>query len=109
MNGRTVLLYGQSLLLSGVAASLASCPRIQVRQAATWADANRLLADNLPDVLIFDLTDACESHILPLLLKNPHTLMVGLDTERDQALLVTGQPARSLTLAQVLTIVEQGI
>ena len=106
MNDRTVLLYGRSLLLSGVAAGLAERSQLQVKRAVTWADARRLLVERMPDVVIFHLTGNCESHILPLLLKNPELVIIGLDTERNQAVLVSGQPARSLTLAQIAAIVE---
>jgi hypothetical protein len=108
MNTQTVLLYGQSLLLSGVAAGLADVPGLEVARATTWADANRLLVKRIPDVLIFDLTGTCESHILPLLFKNPHLVMVGLDTEQNQAVLVSGHDSRALTLERVREIVEGG-
>jgi hypothetical protein len=52
MNTQTVLLYGQSLLLSGVAAGLAEVPGLEVARATTWADADRLLAKRIPDVLM---------------------------------------------------------
>jgi hypothetical protein len=107
---RTVLLYGQSLLLSGVAAGLRECPGLQVTHAATWPAASRLLAPpaQVPDVLIFDLTNAYESHILPLLVRNPALLLVGLDMEHNQAVLLSGQQAQSLTLDQIREIVRQG-
>jgi len=54
----------------------------------------------------FDLIDDCESHILPLLLKNPGLLMIGLDTESNQAVLVSGHKAQSLTLNQIRDIIE---
>ena len=110
MTTRTVLLCGQSLLLSGVAASLGGSPGLRVIQAATWAETSRLLAPPacLPDVLIFDLTNSNESHVLPLLMKNPGLLLIGLDTECNQAVLVSGQPARSLTLVQIREIVQGG-
>jgi len=106
---RTVLLYGQSLLLSGVAASLGQTPGLRVSHAATWAEAIPLLAPpaRIPDVLIFDLTNSNESHVLPLLLKNPRILMIGLDAECNQAVLVSGQPARSLTLNQITELVHE--
>ena len=106
MNGRTVVLYGRSLLLSGVAASLEQCPDLHIMQAGAWTEAGRLLAEHTPDVLIFDLTNSSESHILPLLLTNPGLLMIGLDAEYNQAVLVSGQEARSLTLNQLREIVE---
>ena len=113
MTSRTVLLYGRSLLLAGVAASLARCPGLQVAQAATWTEASRLLAECMPDVLIFDLTDTCESRpeghgifdILALLFKNPHLLLIGLDAECNRAVLVSGQEAQSLSLSKIEEIV----
>ncbi|MFW6136271.1 MAG: hypothetical protein ACOC7N_05570 [Chloroflexota bacterium] len=103
---RTVLLYGQSLLLPLVAANLERSPGLCVMQAATWAEASQLLAEGMPDVLIFDLTDDCENRVLPLLLKNPQLVLIGLDTERNQAVWLSGQEARSLTLERLREIVE---
>jgi len=105
MNRRTVLLYGRSLLLSGVAASLEQCPDLHIMRAGAWTEAGRLLAEHTPDVLIFDLTNANESHILPLLLTTPGLLMIGLDAECNQAVLVAGHEARSLSLNQIREIV----
>ena len=109
MDARSVLLYGQSMLLSLVAASLEQCPELRIARAATWAEAGQRLAPpaGVPDVLIFDLTNSNESHILPLLLKNPGLLLIGLDTECNRAVLVSGQEARSLTLNQIREIVER--
>ena len=105
---RRVLLYGQSLLLSGIAASLGQCPGLRVTRATTWEEASPLLAPlaRLPDVLIFDLTNAHESHILPLLVRKPALLLIGLDSERNQAVLLSGQQAQSLTLDHIRAIVQ---
>jgi hypothetical protein len=35
-------------------------------------------------------------------------MMVGLDTERNGAVLVSGEPARSQALAKIAAIVERG-
>lgn len=106
MGRHSVLLYGQSLLLSLVAASLEESVALCVQRAATWAEVKELLAKGVPEALIFDLTDACESHVLPLLLVNPQLLLIGLDTERNQAVVVRGQEAQSLTLERVRELVE---
>ena len=108
MSGRTVLLYGRSLLLSGVAASLEQSSNLRILRATIWSEASRLLAEQLPDVLIFDLTNASESHILPLLLTKPGLLLIGLDTECNRAVLVGGREARSLTVNQIVEMVQRG-
>ena len=99
-------MYGRSLLLSGVAASLEQCPDLHIMRAGAWAEAGPLLAGHTPDVLIFDLTNASESHLLPLLLTNPGLLMIGLDAECNQAVLVSGQKAELLTLSEIREIAE---
>jgi hypothetical protein len=101
------LFYGRSLLNSGVAASLAQCPGLRIMRATAWAEADRLLREQAPNALIFDLSGEDESHILPLVLTKPGLLLIGLDTECNQAVLVSGQEARSLTLDQLRQIVER--
>ena len=107
MNARTVLLYGRSLLLSGVATGLVDSPNLRLLQASTWVEVTTLLSESAPDVIVFELTSANENHLLPLLFKNPQLVMVGLDVESNQAVLVSGQEARSLTVAQIREIAEK--
>ncbi len=107
MMSRKVLFYGSSLLLSLVAESLEESPDLHVARAATWAEASRTLAEHAPDALIFDLLQEHESHILPLLLKNPNLLLIGLDPECNQAIVLSGQRAHSLTLNQLRQMVQQ--
>jgi len=85
-----------------IAASLARCPDLGVAVAARWAEARRWLADELPDLAIFDLTDGSESHSLLPLLKNLGLLTAGLDAERDRALVIAGREARPVTLDRTL-------
>lgn len=107
MTPHTVLFFGGSLLLSLVADSLAQSPGLHVVRAATWVEASRLLAEHMPDALVFDLVNSHESHILPLLLNNRNLLLIGLDPEQNQAMLLSGQEARSLTLRQLEQIVRR--
>ena len=107
MDTRTVVLFGQSMLLSLIAASLERSPDLCVARAATWAEVSGLLAKRVPDAIIFDLAHACEGHILPLLLTNPRLLLIGLDPESNQAVLISGQKTGSLTLNQIRDIVER--
>jgi hypothetical protein len=109
METRTVILYGQSMLLTLVAASLAQGPKLRVKQAATWADVESITAECTPDVLICGLEGASDSAILPLLFKNPRLLLIGLDVETNRAILLAGQEARSLTLEQIKGIIEKEI
>lgn len=93
--------------MSLIAESFGQNPGLQVARAVTWTTASRELAEHIPDVLIFDLSQDHESHILPLLFKNPKMLLIGLDTEYDQAVLLSGHETRSLTLNQLIQMVQK--
>ena len=107
MNRHTVLLYGRSLLLSGVGAGLAECAEVHASQASDWDDASRLMSEQPADVLIFDLMNDNESHVLSLILTNPDLLIIGLDSERNRAVVVSGHEARSLTVNQIIEMVQR--
>jgi hypothetical protein len=103
-----VVLYGESLLLTLVTASLESSPDLRVTRATTWPEAAKLLEERVPDVLIFDLTNSCEGQVLPLLFDNPQLVLIGLDTESNQAVLISGKQTEALTLKGIKEIVRNG-
>lgn len=105
MASQKVLFFGSSMLLLLVAESFEQRPGLRVARAKTWAEAARALAEGIPAALIFDLSQDHESHILPLLLKNPNLLLIGLDPEYNHAILLSGKEAHSLTMDQLAQIV----
>jgi hypothetical protein len=107
MAPRTIFLFGQSMLLTVVAASLSQSTSLRVFQAPTWAEVVSLAEHYTPDALIYDLPGAAESHILPLLSKNPRLLLIGLDGETNRAVLHAGRETKSLTLEWVKETIEK--
>lgn len=107
MDEHAVLLLGRSLLLWCVADVLSECTGLRVTQAANWAEAEAALAQCTPEVLIFELADAGDGRLLPLLCRNPQLMLVGLDAELNRALLLEAQETCALTLDQVRAIVER--
>lgn len=105
MSTLTVFLYGQSMLLSLITASLAEDANLRVIHATNADEINALATNCLPDVLIYDLDAASKNHILPLLFLNPSLLMIGLDVETNRALLIAGKETRSLTLDKVKDLI----
>lgn len=106
MEKRGVLLVGRSLLLAGVAASLRECAGLRVAIAATWGETDPLLADGIPQVVIVDLADASDSRLLKLLLQTPRLVVIGLDTEHNQAMFVSGREVRALTMNRIKEIAQ---
>ena len=106
MERRTIVLYGQSMLLTLVAASISQSERLRVIQAESWQEVEALADDCPPDVLIYDLTGATEGLILMLLNRNPRLQLIGLDAEANRAVLITGRETCSLTLDLIKEIVQ---
>jgi hypothetical protein len=108
METRTALLYGQSMLLSLVANSLAKSPHLHVIHASTWREIKAHMSESNPHVLIFDLTEEGQKQALPLLVRHPGMLLIGLDAERNHAVLLSGQETHVFTMDQIRELVEQG-
>jgi hypothetical protein len=106
MTPHIILLYGRSLLLSLVAASLAHYPDLQVVQASTWEKAGQWLDKGEPDVLIFDLVDGCENHILPLLLNHPDLLLIGVSPESNRVMLWSGRQLRQASIQDLVQVIK---
>jgi hypothetical protein len=106
MAKRTVILFGRSMLLSLVSASINQDEHLNIIRADSWLELEALTAEFSPDVLIYDLPSANEGHILSLLFKNPRLLLIGLDVETNRAVLLTAQETRSLTMDKVKDIIE---
>jgi hypothetical protein len=105
---RTVVLYGDSMLLSLVSASLMQSEDLIVIQTSLWKEIEIIPKDCIPDVLIYDLPAASVGSILPLLFKNPRLLLIGLDVETNRAVLIAGKETRFLTLDLVKDMVLSG-
>ncbi len=108
MEGRTVFLFGKSMLLSLVADSLAENPNLVVIHEASWGEIEARAAECTPDVLIHDMDDTSECNILPMMSKNPRLVVIGLDIETNRAVLISGQETRSFTMDRIRAIVQGG-
>lgn len=92
MKKRTVVIYGNSLFLDGVEASLSRCAGFTLRKVdSTQPDALETLMRLAPEVVIFDRQqeqDMGELRVLFQVCKPP--LLIGLDLRSNQATVLTG-------------------
>ena len=94
---RRAIVYGDSLILSGVRASLKNCPGLEViglehppAKLLEELDAYR------PATLIFDM-EAIQPELLRSLFQQPGLLLIGIDPETHQALVWSGRQERRST------------
>ncbi len=104
---RKVALYGNSLVVSTIGASLQGHAGLQVSSVdATLPDAASRLSTLQPDVIIFDLVMAQLEFAVALWKAQPRLLLIGVDLTTGQALVLSGQPSRLLTMADLLQVIE---
>ena len=104
---RTVALYGNSLVVSSIGASLQGRAGLEIRCVdATLPDAASQLSALQPDVVIFDLAVAEPEFAIALWKAQSRLLLIGVDLKTGQALVLSGQPSRLLTMDDLLQVIE---
>jgi hypothetical protein len=104
---RTVVLYGNSLVVSSIGASLQNRADLQVVSIdATLPDAAQRLGALRSDVVIFDLATAQPEFPIELWKAKPQLLLIGVDLTTGQALVLSGQPSRLLTVDDLVHVIE---
>jgi hypothetical protein len=108
MNGqqRRAILYGDSLILAGVRASLEKCPGLEV-VILDQLPANPLeeLGAYSPAALIFDM-GAIQPDLLLSLFQQPGLRLIGLDLETHQALVWSGRQAAAAVGADLIEVIH---
>lgn len=103
-----ILLYGDTLVLAGIQASLGSDPSLEVIRPARLTSEQELY-DLRPDVVIFDVATV-QPELRYVLMQELHgLLLVGVDPETHQALVLSGQPVRALTTDDLLHVIESHV
>lgn len=104
---RRVVLYGDSLILAGVRASLESCPDLQVlfldRSLEEPLDAIRAWC---PATFVFDM-DAVQPDFQLSLLQEPGLLLVGIDPKTHQAVVWSGREEAAVAAADLIRLIDR--
>ena len=102
-----VVLYGNSLVLAGMGASLKTYPGIELicLDVQPPAAAQELGALS-PTAVIFDLGAVPPEFPFSLLRQQPDLVLIGVDAAGDKLLVLSGQQARSLTTEALVQVIE---
>jgi hypothetical protein len=105
-NQRRVILYGDSLILQGVHASLETCHDFEVipLDPACVSLQQEITAQGAV-ALIFD-TAAVQPDFLSSLLRQTNLLLIGINPETHQALVWTGRQAAAIEAADLLSVIR---
>ena len=102
---RRAILYGNSLILEGVRASLAALPGLEVLDQPLDVP---LVPDqtNEPTTVIFDL-ETIQPDFLLSLLQQPGLQLIGIDPKTHQALVWSGRQAAAVMAADLIGILQE--
>ncbi len=105
---RRVILYGESLILGSLAASLRGRPDLEIipLAAASLPQAQELDA-LAPDAILFDLEAAQPEAALQLLKTHPQLLLIGIDPASEEMLIFSGRQERAVAVADVLRVIHR--
>jgi hypothetical protein len=104
---RTVAIYGNSLALSSVRASLEQRAGLRVLGFdPTQPGASERLSVAHPDVIVFDLASRQSDSAVALWKAQPHVVLIGLDVAADHVLVLSGQSSQVLTADDLVQVIE---
>jgi hypothetical protein len=105
---RRVVVYGNSLNMAGIVASLKAdttlevlCVNMDSPRALQSVDENDITA------IIFDLAAPPLRLDIPLLRDLPGLLLIGVDPSRDEMLVLSSHPAQALSMADLVNAIHQ--
>ena len=105
---RRVAVYGNSLNMAGIVASLKAdttlevlCINLDSPNAWQSLDENDLAA------IVFDLSDPSLRLDVTLLRDRPGLLLIGVDPSRDEMLVLSSHPAQALSMADLVSAIHQ--
>jgi hypothetical protein len=103
-----VLVYGDSVLLAGVQASLSAFPDLEIVSLEELpADWVAILHELHPSVILFDLGGA--SPDLPLaILRQPNLRVIGIGPDNGGTLVLSSHPAQTLSAQELLNVMRDG-
>ncbi|MEW5956752.1 MAG: hypothetical protein AB1801_03440 [Chloroflexota bacterium] len=107
MDKQRVILYGRSVILGTVGASLQQYPHLELVSLVPPLPAAQELGALAPDVIIFDVGAARPEAAIALLEARPHLLLIGIDPGSDRMLLWSGQQSRALAMQDVVHVIER--
>jgi len=107
MDMRTVAIWGNSLVLSSIHASLERRAGLRVLPFdATTPGATEQLRAAHPDAIIFDVGSKPD-FAFALWKAQPDVQLIGVDVAADQALVLSGRSSRVLTIDDLVQIIEK--
>ena len=104
---KKVVLYGNSLVMSAIGASLQDCPDFEVLPVdSSIPDAQGCVVALHPDAVILDLANFQPNFSMALWKVQPDLLLIGVDLMTGKSLVLSSQPARLQTTDDLIQLLR---
>jgi hypothetical protein len=103
---RRVLLYGSSIILGSIGASLRQSERLEVTACESPPRDRRLIDDLKPDIVLFDSEATQAETLFPLLESHPSTLLIGVSPDVNLVKVWSGRQLREMSLKDLVEIID---
>jgi hypothetical protein len=103
---KQVVLYGNSIILGTIVASLKLCSGLKVTTLPQKE--TQLLHALNPDILVFDLDATQPQEVLSLLTNDPAMLLIGISPEVNLVQVWSARQIRELSTPDLLDLIKNG-
>ena len=107
MEKRRVILYGRSVILGTLNASLQHYLDLEVVSLSPPFPSTQELNSLAPDVILFDIETGCPEAPFSLLAVLPGLLLIGIDPSSNQALLWSRRHLRDLSTQDLVQVIHR--
>lgn len=104
---RRVILYGKSVIVGSVGASMRDVSGLEIVPLVPPLPEAKELDALAPDAIIFDLEAAHPDAALSLLRQRPGLLLIGVDPSSDELVIVSSRQRRVVAVADLLDLVDR--
>lgn len=105
---RRVVVYGNSLNMAGIVASLKADTTLEVLCVNLDSpDARQCLDENDLAAIVFDLSDPHLHPDVTLLRGRPGLLLIGVDPSRDEMLVLSSHYEQALSVVDLVKVIHQ--
>lgn len=103
---RRILLYGNSIILGGLGASLAHTPQFELSHLSPPLSGPAELKALEPDVILFDLENGHPEAAFSLLESDPELLLLGISPDGNLVRLWSGRQYRELSTNDLTALID---
>ena len=105
---RQVAVYGNSLNMAGIVASLKTDPTLEILCVNPDSpDARKSLDENNLAAIVFELSDPALKLDVAVLRDRPGLLLIGVDPSMDEVLVLSSYPEQVLSVADLVKVIRQ--